>query len=123
MFCWYFKRLSVFLAQCGYCVDQWKILGIVEEGVNNETRILLQYWDFIVKILMKHEICLNRLLGTHLSLKRLVAFVDILFPILVHFMLDLIMLLVDVTCVVLLIIILFHVHSMHAILNLIHPFL
>ena len=22
------------------------ILGIIDEGVNNETRILLQYWDF-----------------------------------------------------------------------------
>jgi len=27
-------------------VGKWKILGIVDEGVNNETRLLLQYWDF-----------------------------------------------------------------------------
>ena len=40
------------------------------------------------------------LLRTHLSLKRLVVFVDILFPILVHFMLDLIMLLFGVICVI-----------------------
>jgi len=27
-------------------VGKWKILGIIEEGVNNETRVLLQYLDF-----------------------------------------------------------------------------
>jgi len=27
-------------------VGQQKILGIVDEGVDNETRILLQFWDF-----------------------------------------------------------------------------
>ena len=42
---------------------------------------------FIVKMMMRHGICLSGLLGTHLSLKRLVMFVEILFPILVHFML------------------------------------
>ena len=46
LFCWYFKRLNVFLAQCEYYVGKWKILGIVDEGVNTETRILLQFWDF-----------------------------------------------------------------------------
>jgi len=46
LFCWYFKRLNAFLAQCGYCVGKWKILGIIDEDVNNEIRILLQYWDF-----------------------------------------------------------------------------
>jgi len=46
LFCWYFKRLNAFLAQCDYCVDKWEILGIIDEGVNNETRILLQFWDF-----------------------------------------------------------------------------
>jgi len=43
LFCWYFKRLNAFLAQCDYCVGKWKILGIIDEGVNNETRILLHY--------------------------------------------------------------------------------
>jgi len=38
--------LNAFLAQRHSCVGKWKILGIIDEGVNNETRILLQYWDF-----------------------------------------------------------------------------
>ena len=27
-------------------MEKWEILGIVDEGVNSETRILLQFWDF-----------------------------------------------------------------------------
>jgi len=27
-------------------VGKWEILGIIDEGVNNETRILVEYWDF-----------------------------------------------------------------------------
>jgi len=73
---------------------------------------------FIVKMLMKHGICLQGLLRTRLSLKRLVVFMDILFSILVYFILDLIMLLFGVTCVILLTIILHHVLIMHAMLNL-----
>jgi len=46
LFCWYFKHLNAFLAQNDYYVGKWEILGIVDEGVNNETRILLQCWDF-----------------------------------------------------------------------------
>ena len=46
LFCWYFKCLNAFRAQCCYCMGKWEILGIIDEGVNNETRILLQYWDF-----------------------------------------------------------------------------
>ena len=42
----YFKRLNVFLAQCDYCVGKWECLDIVDKGVNNETLILLGYWDF-----------------------------------------------------------------------------
>jgi len=49
LFCWYFKRLNVFLAQCGYCLGKWKILCIVDEGVNNEIRILLKFWNFHCK--------------------------------------------------------------------------
>ena len=49
LFCWYFKRLNVFLAQCGYYAGKQEILGIIDEGVNDETRILLQYWDFHCK--------------------------------------------------------------------------
>ena len=57
---------------------------------------------FIVKMLMKHEICLNGLLETRFSLKRLVVFLDIYCMIHVHFLLDLIMLIFGVTCVILL---------------------
>jgi len=46
LFCWYFKRWNVFLAHYEYFVAKWEILGIVDEGVNSETRILLQFWDF-----------------------------------------------------------------------------
>ena len=46
LFCWYFKHLNAFLAQCGYFVGKWEILGIIDKGVNSETRILLQFWDF-----------------------------------------------------------------------------
>ena len=45
----YFKRLNVVLAQCGYCVGKWKSLSIVDEGVNSETHILFEYWDFYAK--------------------------------------------------------------------------
>jgi len=45
LFCWYFKHLNAFLAQCEYYLGKWEILGIVDEGVNNETGILLQYFD------------------------------------------------------------------------------
>jgi len=41
LFCWYFQHLNAFLIQCGYCVGKWKILGIIDEGDNNETGILL----------------------------------------------------------------------------------
>jgi len=46
LFCWYFKRLNSFLAECDFCVGKWEILGIIDEGVNNETQILLQFSDF-----------------------------------------------------------------------------
>jgi len=38
--------LNAFLAQCGYCVGTWRILGIIDEGVNSKTQILLQFWNF-----------------------------------------------------------------------------
>jgi len=43
LYCKYFKRLLVFLAQCGYCVHKWETLGIVDEDVNSEMRTLLEY--------------------------------------------------------------------------------
>jgi len=33
----YFKRLHVFLAQSGYFVVKWTILGTFDDGVNSET--------------------------------------------------------------------------------------
>jgi len=38
--------LNAFLAQCRYYAGKWKILGIIDEVVNSEIRILLQFWDF-----------------------------------------------------------------------------
>ena len=46
LFCWYFKRLNAFLAQCEYFVGKREILGIVDEGVNSKTRIFLQFLGF-----------------------------------------------------------------------------
>ena len=119
MFCWYFKHLNAFLAQCGYCVGKWKIVGIIDEGVNNETEFFYNFGIFIVKMLMKHGICLNGLLGIRLSLKRLVAFLDIYFMFHVHSMLNRTVLLCGVTCVILLLIMLVHVRIMHTVLILI----
>ena len=42
------ERLNAYLAQCHYgCLyEKWEILGVVNEGVNYETYILLECWDF-----------------------------------------------------------------------------
>ena len=103
LFCWCFKRLNAFLAQCGYCVGKWKILGIIDEGVNNETQILLQFWDFHGRTVDEAWSLLEWVAwDSFLSLIRLVVFVDIIFPILMPFMLDRTMLLFGVICVILL---------------------
>ena len=47
--CWQFKLLNAFLTQCDYCVGKWDILDIIDEHVNNKTRILLQYWTFHIR--------------------------------------------------------------------------
>ena len=60
-------------------------------------------------MLMMHGICFYGLLGILLSLKRLAVFIDIHFPIHVHFMLDHTMLRCGVICVVFLPIMLVHV--------------
>jgi len=70
----------------------------------------------MVKILMRHSICLSGLLGIHLSLRRLVVFLDIYFLILFYFRLDLIMPLFGV--VILLAMLLIHALIMHAMRNL-----
>ena len=77
----------------------------------------------MVKMLMKHGVCLSGLLRTHLRLKRLDVFMDIHFMTNVHFMLDLIMLLFGVMCVISLTITLVHVPIMHTVLILIHLYL
>ena len=77
----------------------------------------------MVKILMMHGIRLSGLFGTHLSLRRLVVFLDILSLILMHFILDLIMPLLGVICVILLTMMLIRVLIMHVMctLTLYHP--
>jgi len=103
-------------------MGKWKILGIVDEGVNDDIYILLEYWGFHGRNVDKFWVCLSGLLRILLNLIRRLVFLGILFLILVHFMLDLIILLFGMTCVFLLIIILLH-FFMHTMLNLIHPYL
>ena len=67
---------------------------------------------------MRHGIFLGGLLGIDLNLRRLVVSLEIHALILVHFMVDLIMPLLCVTCVILMIIKLIHVLIMHDVLNL-----
>ena len=45
----YFKRLNIFLAQCGYYVSKWEILDITDDCVNSKTWILLEYCGFLAK--------------------------------------------------------------------------
>jgi len=45
----YFKHLSAFLGQYGFRIGKWKILDIVDVGVNSKTQTLLEYWGFYGK--------------------------------------------------------------------------
>jgi len=94
-------------------VGKWKTLGIIDEGLNNETRIRLHFLDFHGKNVAKLFICLSGLLRTRLSLKTLVVFIVIPFMIHVHPMLNRTMLLFRVKCVILLFIMLVGVLIMH----------
>jgi len=76
LFCWYFNALNVFLAQCGYCVGKWKILGIIDEGVNNQTRILLQYLDFHGKNVDEARNLFEWVAWDSFEFERLVSFMD-----------------------------------------------
>jgi len=58
-------------------MGKWKILDVVDEGVNSETRTLFEYWGLLAKSLIRQGICLSGLLGIHFSLKKLVVFLDI----------------------------------------------
>jgi len=71
----------------------------------------------MVEMLMRHGICLNRLFGIHLNLRRLVVLLDIHLMILVRSMLDLIMHLPGVICVILLTMLLICVLIMHTMLQ------
>ena len=73
---------------------------------------------FNVNALMWHGVYLGGLHGSRLSLRRLVVFLDILFLILAHSMLDRIMFVCGVTCVILLTIMLIHALIMHDMFNL-----
>jgi len=45
----YYGRLHAFLAHYDYCLEKWELLDTVYEGVNCETRALLEQWDFCAK--------------------------------------------------------------------------
>ena len=49
MFWRYYDRLHAFFAHSAYCLRKWKLLDTVYEGVNCETRTLLEHWDFCAK--------------------------------------------------------------------------
>ena len=70
---------------------------------------------FMVKVPMKLDVCLSGLHGIHLSLRRLVVFLDIHFISHVHFILGHIMLLFGFICVILLSIMLVYVLIMHTV--------
>jgi len=113
--------VNAFLAQCDYCVEKWKILGIIDEGGNRKPEFFYNIGIFMVKMSMKHGGCLSGYLGTHLSL--LVVFMDIYFITHVYLMLNLIVLLFGVSCVILLTLMLIHFHILHTMLVLIHLYL
>jgi len=41
--------LNNFIVQCGYCLDKWEILNVINEAMSGETRTLLQYFGFLSK--------------------------------------------------------------------------
>ena len=41
--------MNNFIVQCGYCLDKWKILNVINEAMSGETRTLLQYFGFLSK--------------------------------------------------------------------------
>ena len=48
----YWECLHAYLAQCAFCgylYGKWEILHVVDEGVNCETRALLEHWDFCTR--------------------------------------------------------------------------
>jgi len=110
--------LNAFLTQCDYCGGKWKILGIVDEGVNNETGILLQYWDFHGQNVDEAWYLLEWITWDSFEFEKASCVSRFFFPTHVHSILDHIMLLFDVTYVILLTIILHHVLIIHVVINL-----
>ena len=52
LFYHYWDRLHAYVAQCascGYLYGKWEILHVVNEGVNSQTRALLDRWDFCAR--------------------------------------------------------------------------
>ena len=99
---------------------KWKILGIIDEGVNHETRILLQYLDFHGKNIDEAWSLLEWVAWDSFEFDKASHICGYSFPNPCVFMLNRTMLLFGVICVVLLPIMLVHVLMMHAILILIH---
>ena len=123
LFFWYFKRLNAVLAQCVIVLGKWEILGIVAEGVNSETRILLQYWDFHGKNANEAWYLLEWVAGNSFEFEKASCVYGYLFHDPCAFMLNCTMLLFGVTCVIFLSIMLVHVLIVHAILILIRLYL
>jgi len=46
----YFGCLDNLVAQYGYYVGNWKILSVINKGVNGKARTLLEYFRFLSKI-------------------------------------------------------------------------
>ena len=42
----YYDRLHDFLTHYGYCLEKWKILNMVYEGMTCETCAPLEHWNF-----------------------------------------------------------------------------
>ena len=57
-------------------MGKWKILGIVDEGVNDDIYILLEYWGFHGRNVDKFWVCLSGLLRILLNLRKLVIVLD-----------------------------------------------
>ena len=95
-------------------MGKWKILDIVDEGVNSE----IQTRDFHAQGVDKAWSLLELLAWDSFEFAKASYVSRYSFPIPVHFMLDLIIPFFGVTCAILLTLMLIHVSIMHAMLNL-----
>ena len=74
-----YDTLHVFLDRYAYCLDKWKLLATIYEGVNRGTCARLEKWHFYAKTIAKSCDLLSRWLGKHTNL-RLVILILILHP-------------------------------------------